>query len=227
MSVQREKKTLTSAQRRPTIKPRFVPGKLGAKSSISNLGAASAADQTRQEELEKRREDAKQKEMLEKLKPKHTMPELDRDADQRATDMSTEELDQFHRIDARHRNMQNYQFETLLREICAECIEPLRKRVIVNNEQIAEMTKDNLVHADKIDKLEIVYFNKEQAMDPATGVTRPINIFDTINNRIAEHATISRENEQALRAQVAKAEIHLEEVMRGLANSKARIDSAE
>ena len=227
MSVQREKKTLTSAQRRPTIKPRFVPGKPGAKSSVSNPGAASAVDQARQEELERKREEAKQKEMMEKLKPKHTMPELDRDADQRAADMSTEELDQFHRIDARHRNMQNYQFETLLREICAECIEPLRRRVMVNNEQIAEMTKDSLVHADKIDKLEIVYFNKEQAMDPATGVARPINIFDTINNRIAEHATTSRENEQALRAQVAKAEIHLEEVMSGLANSKARIAHAE
>ena len=130
--------------------------------------------------------------MLEKLKPKHTMPELDRDADQKAADMNSAEQDQFHRIDAKHRNMQNYQFETLLREICAECIEPLRRRVIVNNEQIAEITKNSLVHADKIDKLEIVYFNKEQATDPATGVTRPINIFDTINNRIADNATTSR-----------------------------------
>lgn len=79
-----------------------------------------------------------------------------------------------------------------MRGICAECIEPLRKRVISNNEQIASMTKESLVHADKIDKLEIVYFNKDQATDPVTGLTRPTNIFDTINNKLADNATISR-----------------------------------
>lgn len=120
------------------------------------------------------------------------MEQLDKEAEDKAADMSTAELDQFQRAGAQYRNLQNYQFETLLREICADCIAPLRERVINNDERIASMTKESLVHADKIDKLEIVYFNKDQATDPVTGLTRPTNIFDTINNKLADNATISR-----------------------------------
>ena len=170
----------------------------GAGGNTKLTPAQQQANVAKQDELERKKEEEKQREIADKLKPKHTMEQLEKEAELKAPDMSSSELDQFQRVDAKYRNMQNYQFETLLREICAECIEPLRKRVISNNEQIASMTKESLVHADKIDKLEIVYFNKDQAIDPLTGLTRPTNIFDTINNKLADNATISRQNEQAL-----------------------------
>ena len=85
-----------------------------------------------------------------------------------------------------------------MREICELCIEPLRKRVIINNEKLTHLTKETLIHNDKIDKLEIVYFNRDTYVDPISGVSRPKNIFDTINEKFANHAANAREIEQDL-----------------------------
>ena len=77
------------------------------------------------------------------------------------------------------------------------------------------MTKETLIHADKIDKLEIVYFNKEKEyVDPVSGRSRPKNIFDTINEKFADHAAESRSIEQDLQNQILKANAREDDIQR-------------
>jgi len=58
------------------------------------------------------------------------------------------------------------------------------------------ITRDSLIQADKLGKLEVVYFNRDESGDPSSGLPRPITIFDTINNKIADHASKNRRSEQ-------------------------------
>ena len=41
-----------------------------------------------------------------------------------------------------------------------------------------------------------------EAEDPETGIVRPVTIFDTINNKIADNAAFCRKREQTLQGQI-------------------------
>ena len=90
-----------------------------------------------------------------------------------------------------------------MRELVAECVAPLRDKVITNNEQIMNITRDALIQADKLGKLEVVYFNRDESGDPSSGLSRPKTIFDTINNKIADYASQFKRTEQQLEAKIA------------------------
>ena len=101
--------------------------------------------------------------------------------------MLQEELDQVFKIDTKFKEIEEFSFENKLREIVSECIGPLRERVIQNHEDISNMTKDFVRQAHKIDQLEIVYFNRENCDSEDSENEKPISIFDTINNKIADN----------------------------------------
>ena len=53
-----------------------------------------------------------------------------------------------------------------------------------------------MIQADKLGKLEVVYFDRDESGDPSSGLARPVTIFDTINNKIADHASETKRSEQ-------------------------------
>ena len=76
--------------------------------------------------------------------------------------MNKNEIEQHHRIDIKYRNLEEYQFETQLRELVADCIQPVRDWLIANNKQLVDITKFNSKVEKDIDKLEVVYNNIQE-----------------------------------------------------------------
>ena len=76
--------------------------------------------------------------------------------------MNKIEIEQHYRIDIKYRNLEEYQFETQLRELVADCIQPVRDRLIANNKQLVEISKFNLKVEKDIDKLEVIYNNIQE-----------------------------------------------------------------
>jgi hypothetical protein len=110
------------------------------------------------------------------MRPQFSMDQLEAQADRMAQHMPGDELDQHRSIDAKNKDLKSYQFDTKLREIVNECVGPLRARLILNNEQIAGLSKGAIVAGDKIDQLETVYLKKGR---PNAGdVSKPQTIFD-------------------------------------------------
>lgn len=105
-------------------------------------------------------------------------------------------------MDSKYADMQSFKFETLLRQIVSQCTKPVRDRVMNNNEQISALLSEHEAHKEKIKLLEIIYKNKLDSEDPESGVVKPITVFDTINNKIADNAIFCREREQALQGQI-------------------------
>jgi len=147
------------------------------------------------------------------LKPKKTMQQMDSEFQDQIHYMKEDEREQFHKIDSKYVDMQSFQFETQLRQIVGDCMGPVREKVILNNEQIANLLKDYEKHNFKIKQLEIIYYNMQEADDPDSGITRPISVFDSINNKIADNAATCRVHDQELKSLISTIQSKQEELM--------------
>lgn len=81
-----------------------------------------------------------------------------------------------------------------------------------NNESLATLQTEQERHKEKIGNLEIIYQNRQSSEDPASGASKPVTIFDTIHNKIADNAAECREREQAIQGQVNLIRAHQEEI---------------
>jgi predicted secreted Zn-dependent protease len=59
---------------------------------------------------------------IQDMKPDKNMEQLQGVANSKLNSMSKSEIEQHHRIDIKYRNLEEYQFETQLRELVADCI---------------------------------------------------------------------------------------------------------
>ena len=76
---------------------------------------------------------------------------------------------------------------------------PIRDRVMKNNEQISSLLTDQEIHNDKLRILEIIYKNRlETKNDGDDKIDKPLTVFDTICNQIADNAAFCRQREQDL-----------------------------
>ena len=73
------------------------------------------------------------------------------------------------------------------------------------------ITRDSLLQADKVGKLEVVYFNRDETNDASAGVNRTPTIFDTINNKIADNSSKNKSSEQQLEAKIGAVNLQLDE----------------
>lgn len=76
-----------------------------------------------------------------------------------ALDMKKEERDQFRNMEKEYNDIQTYKFETQLRELVGECINPIRLLVYDNNEKLGSVQKDYEIQSDRINVLEVIYKN--------------------------------------------------------------------
>jgi len=116
---------------------------MGSKSRGADASPKQEQAASSQAEVEERRVDEDQKKKDEESvkqfesqlqKPKRTPKQLDDEEAAARRDMVPEEVEQFARIGSTFSKMQDFQLETMLRELVAECVAPLREKVIMNNE---------------------------------------------------------------------------------------------
>jgi hypothetical protein len=81
--------------------------------------------------------------------------------------------------------------------LVGECIAPIRERVLNHNEEIAFSQKEMLKQAHKIELLEIIYRDHEEAKSNNSKKS-PTTIFDSIKNKIADNAAECRRREHEL-----------------------------
>lgn len=87
------------------------------------------SQQLKQADLQKAKvEKQRAADALAQLKPTQNMAHLKAETERQVNDMLPEEVEHHQKVDAVHRHLQNYQFETQLREIVSECMAPLRNR---------------------------------------------------------------------------------------------------
>ena len=72
------------------------------------------------------------------------MHKLNEEANQRLGEMQSQEVKQFNQIDSKFKRMKDFEFETQLRELVAECIAPIRVRVLENCDSIGSLNKDSI-----------------------------------------------------------------------------------
>ena len=75
-------------------------------------------------------------------------------------DMTQEEREQHRQIDRSFKLIQDIQLNNDVRTAVGEAVAPVKNLVEDSHEMIATMKQDYMIHNDKIQKLELVYFEK-------------------------------------------------------------------
>ena len=105
----------------------------GADASPKQEQASAQAEVVDEDQKKMDAESVKQFE-AQLQKPKRTPKQLDDEEAAAKKDMVPEEVEQFARIGSTFSKMQDFQLETMMRQLVAECVAPLREKVIMNNE---------------------------------------------------------------------------------------------
>lgn len=84
------------------------------------------------------------------------------EVDKLEKDMSKDEREQHRRVDRSFKLIQDIQMNVGVRTAVQEAVAPIKTLVEESHAMIATMKQDYFTHNDKIEKLELVYFEKQQ-----------------------------------------------------------------